>query len=309
MSTTFIKIPNNIIGNLKGHRCTVYLYLLYLCTVQRSNCIKVKQETIRNHTGVKFNETVNIIMHYLQDNGYVKLKNNYNPITGRQICNTITVCNFDPQNNYFLLPSEYLFIDLPPIATELLLALYMFSFQDPLCFPSFKQISKAAKIGTTSIVNAYTILEEKGIIRKENYKRKDGSKGHNRYFLIKKIERIVGSEKTGKFLAWIRKQKEIYFELWQIIKEVLMGNIGILDEICTQFDCCEECKEYSDFEYADELEDLCTEHEHQSQETDNSVGAAPPTIFGILKKKVSRIRGRIRQFFVSVSRNFKRVLP
>ena len=165
MSTTFIKIPNSIVGNLKGHRCTVYLYLLYLCTVQQSDSVKVKQETIAQKLGISFKESVNVTLRYLQSNGYITMEHNFNPVTGRQACNTITVRNFDPQNNYFLLPSEYIFVEMPSVATELLLTLYMLAFNDPFCFPSFTQISKTAKMGASSIVKAYTVLEEKGIIK------------------------------------------------------------------------------------------------------------------------------------------------
>lgn len=308
MSTTFIKIPNSIVGTLKKHRCTVYLYLLYLCTVQQSGSVKVRQETIAQKLGISFKESVNVTLHYLQANGYITMEHNLSPVTGRQTCNTITVCNFDPQNNYFLLPSEYIFVEMPSVAMDLLLTLYMFAFNDPFCFPSFKQISNTAKMGTSSIVKAYTVLEEKGIIKKENYLKKDGSKGHNRYFLIKKIERIVGAEKTDKLLAWIRKQKEICFELWQIIKEILMGNMFILNEICAQLDCSEVREEHSDFELGDKPDNVSLEHECQSGEADIPVSAVP-SIFGFLKQKISRIRGRVRHFFESVSQNFKRVLP
>lgn len=308
MSTTFIKIPNSIVGNLKKHRCTIYLYLLYLCTVQQSASVRVKQETIAQKLGISFQESVNVTLRYLQSNGYITMEHNFNPVTGRQACNTITVCNFDPQNNYFLLPSEYIFVEMPSVATELLLTLYMFAFNDPFCFPSFTQISKTAKMGASSIVKAYTVLEEKGIIKKENYIKKDGSKGHNRYFLAKKIERIVGAEKTEKLLAWIRKQKSIFFELWQIIKEILTGNTSILNEICAQLDCGGARDERSYFELGDTPDNVSLERECQPGEADIPVSAAP-SIFGFLKQKISRIRGRVRHFFASVSQKFKRALP
>lgn len=104
------------------------------------------------------------------------------------------------RQDYFLFPAEYLSADLPGYALELLLTLYMFSFQDSFCIPSFTQISQASRLSSASIVKGYKVLEEKGIIVKENYKRKDGSKGHNRYFLVKKIERIAGEERTDRFL-------------------------------------------------------------------------------------------------------------
>lgn len=308
MSTTFIKIPNSIVGNLKKHRCTIYLYLLYLCTVQQSDSVKVRQETIAQKLGISFKESVNVTLRYLQTNGYITMEHNISSVTGRQTCNTITVCSFDPQSDYFLLPSEFIFVEMPSVATELLLTLYMFAFNDPFCFPSFTQISKTAKIGASSIVKAYTVLEEKGIIKKENYMKKDGSKGHNRYFLIKKIERIVGSEKTNKLLNWIRKQKTIFFELWQIIKEVLMGNTSILNEICVQFDCCETSEEYQDFEYKPESDNVSLDCECQPEEADTLTSVAP--VFGeFLKQKISRIRSRFRHFFASVSQKFKMVLP
>lgn len=320
MSTTFVKIPNSIIGNLKGHSCLIYLYLLYLCTVNQTSSVKVKQETIARKLGISFKESVNRTMQSLQRKGYISMKNNFNPKTNWQTCNTVTVCNFDPQSDYFLLPSEYIFIEMPSVATELLLTLYMYSFNDPLCFPSFKQISKTAKMGATSIVKAYTVLEEKGIIKKENYIKQDGSKGHNRYFLIKKIERIIGEEKTQKFMAWIGKQKTVCFLLWQLIKEVLTGNMNILEEICAQYEgvlgVCEtenaaENKYFSDIVYngkKDHLEKSFLLCALEQGACTNNKQNEKTGLLGFIKQKTGRICGGIRRFFSSVFQGVKNVL-
>ena len=294
---TFIKVPNSIIGNIKGANCPVYLYLLYLCTVQHSCRVKVKYQTIKNNTEVKHIETVCNIAHRLQKQSYLKIKNNHNPITGYQTCNTITVLDYDPQQNYFLFPSEYLFADLPSYALELLLTLYMFSFQDSFSIPSFTQISRVSRLSPASIVKGYRILEEKGIIVKENYNRRDGSKGHNRYFLIKKIERFVGEERAVHFLAWIKRQKQICYELWQIIKEVLMGNTHILEEICAQ-----------EYAFADIMQ--CTDNEAALPIANEPIheGENNCSIWGFARQKFSRIRSGIRQFCAKFFRKIVGVL-
>lgn len=90
---------------------------------------------------------------------------------------------------------------MPPSAFALMLTLYMFSFQNPFCYPSFREIRWMCHLGYGTIVQGYKILEEKGVITKENYMCKDGDKGQNRYFLVKKIERAYRRGKDSKILS------------------------------------------------------------------------------------------------------------
>ena len=49
-NNTFMKVPNSIIGNIKGSNCYIYLYLLYLCTVQHTCHVMVKYQTVKTNT-------------------------------------------------------------------------------------------------------------------------------------------------------------------------------------------------------------------------------------------------------------------
>lgn len=231
----FIKLPNSICS-LQGLACRAYLYLTYLCTVQKSDTVQVKQETIRRHIGAAFLPTVNKTMHKLQDLKLISIENNFNPLTGYYMRSSYKVKDFNPQRDYFLLPADYVTLDMPPMAYQLMLTLYMLSFNDSYSFPSYTEITKITGMSSASISKSIRILEEKGIIKKENYIKRDGSKGHNRYFIIKKIQRIMQSDKAVKLLQWIREQKQVCFEVWQIIKEVIRGNTSLLDEICALAD-------------------------------------------------------------------------
>ncbi len=338
MNTTFIKIPNSIIGELKGNNCLVYLYIIYLCTVKKTACVKVKQDTVAQRLGIGGQATVSRTMHRLQNQGYVKLQNNCGKHV-KNTCCTITLLNFDPQSDYFLLPAEYIFLGMPCCAVELMLTLYMFSFADSYCFPSYTEISKISKLSFTSIAKGCAILEENGIIKKENYFKKDGSKGHNRYFIIKKTERLIGADKAEKLMAWIKKQKGIFFFVWQIIKEVLRGNAAVLGEICAQIEetfCFEErlaavecacsapifvpndrffieyektpvsfnpifedCKEpSSDYRLNEKLEIEISDKNHSTERN-------PSNIFAFLKRKISQIRSGISRFFSSAVQKVK----
>ncbi len=221
----YIKIPNFIIGNLKGFPCVLYVYLLYLCAIQKTNSVKVSLETCRKRIGAAFIPNVCNQMHYLQRKGYVTIENNYN-LYGMQKCNTITVNYADLQKDYFLLPSDHMFIGLRPAHFELLLTLYMFSFNDTYAIPSYNDIRKVSRLGPTTILQGYRVLEEKGIIKKENYDRRDGSNGHNRYFLITKIQRIIGKDTADKFVYWLSKRKRMRFEIWQAIRAFLAHEIS-----------------------------------------------------------------------------------
>lgn len=231
----FIKLPNSICS-LQGLACRAYLYLTYLCTIQQSDTVKVYQETIRQNIGAAFLATVNRTMHKLQDLSLISIENSYNSVTGHYRCSAYKVNDFNPQKDYFLLPADYAVIDMPPMAYQLMLTLYMLSFNDSYSFPSYTEIIRITGMSSASISKSIGILEEKGIIKKENYIKRDGSKGHNRYFLIKKIQCIMKSEKAGKLLQWVRAQKQVYFEVWQIVKEVIRGNVLLLDEICSLTD-------------------------------------------------------------------------
>lgn len=240
----------------------------------------------------------------IKDTGYINIEHNYSYF-GLQTCNTVTVKGFDPQKDYFLLPSGYIQLEIPPSAFELMLTLYMYSFQNPFCYPSFSQIKKLCHLGGSTIVQGYKILEEKNVISKENYMRADGSKGHNRYFLVNKIERLIGEERTAKFLVWIRRQKNICCGLWQIIKEVFTGNIGILNEICAEIEKNEgeELTYFYDVKY-----DYCAcrtvyPHDNNINSTVDRCG-----IIGLVKEKIRRIRGGIKRFFGKIVRNFKRAV-
>lgn len=298
----FIRIPNSVVGNLKGYRCILYIYLLYLCTVQKTNRIKVKLETCRRHIGASFTTAVCRQMHALEKAGYVKIENNYDNF-GLQTCNTVTVHNFDPKKDYFLIPSDHISLQIPPSAFELMLTLYMFSYQDSFCFPSLTQIRKASHLGRSTIVQGCRILEEKGIIIKENYMRRDGSYGHNRYFFMSKLERLAGEDKAVKFITWIRKQKKVCFELWQIIKEVLTGNTAILDEICV----CIEAEQEFIFDKGKPCTDThisvfsCPGNDKENIAFRESIG-------GSLKKKISRVQDRLRLIFSRVFHFFKRAV-
>lgn len=240
----------------------------------------------------------------IKDTGYINIEHNYSYF-GLQTCNTVTVKGFDPQKDYFLLPSGYIQLEIPPSAFELMLTLYMYSFQNPFCYPSFSQIKKLCHLGGSTIVQGYKILEEKSVISKENYMRADGSKGHNRYFLVNKIERLIGEERTAKFLIWIRRQKNICCGLWQIIKEVLTGNIGILNEICAEIEKNEgeELTYFYDVEY-----DYCACLTVYPDDNNINSTADRCGIIGLVKEKIRCIRSGIKRFFGKIVRNFKRAV-
>ncbi len=318
----FIKLPNGICS-LQGLACKAYLYLTYLCTVQKCGTVKVKQETIRQNIGAAFLSTVNKVLHKLQSLELIFFENNFNMLTGCYMCNSYKVNNFNPQKDYFLLPADYATIDMPPMAYQLMLTLYMYSFNDAYSFPSYSEITKITGMSSASISKSIGILEEKGIIRKENYIKKDGSKGHNRYFIIKKIQRIMKSDKAEKLLQWIRQQKKVCFEVWQIIKEVIRGNALILDEICglTDNDGGDNTSGGSGDVFAEEDEVIEQDEELYSfpngliaccYSAENYIEKPFQTkkhsFFGKTKEKISRICGKFKEGFGSLLRNFKAVL-
>lgn len=318
----FIKLPNSICS-LQGLACRAYLYLTYLCTVQKSDTVQVKQETIRRHIGAAFLPTVNKTIHKLQDLKLISIENNFNPLTGYYMRSSYKVKDFNPQRDYFLLPADYVTLDMSPMAYQLMLTLYMLSFNDSYSFPSYTEITKITGMSSASISKSIRILEEKGIIKKENYIKKDGSKGHNRYFIIKKIQRIMQSDKAAKLLQWIREQKQVCFEVWQIIKEVIRGNALLLDEICTFTD-------NDDWDNSNSGSGEGFAEENEVIEQDRDLYSAPSgliaccypeevctkqrsipkkhSLFGNIRKKVTCLCGRIKGGFGFVLCNLKKVL-
>ena len=318
----FIKLPNSICS-LQGLSCRAYLYLTYLCTVQKSDTVQVKQETIRRHIGAAFLPTVNKTIHKLQDLKLISIENNFNSLTGYYMRSSYKIKNFNPQSNYFLLPADYVTLDMPPMAYQLMLTLYMLSFNDSYSFPSYTEITKITGMSSASISKSIRILEEKGIIKKENYIKRDGSKGHNRYFIIKKIQRIMQSDKAVKLLQWIREQKQVCFEVWQIIKEVIRGNALLLDEICT-------LTNNDDWDNSNSGNGEGFTEENEVIEQDGDLYFAPDgliaccyvegeyikqrsiskkySLFGSIRKKVTCFCGRINGGFGSVLHNLKTVL-
>ncbi len=318
----FIKLPNSICS-LQGLACRAYLYLTYLCTVQKSDTVQVKQETIRRHIGAAFLPTVNKTIHKLQDLKLISIENNFNPLTGYYMRSSYKVKDFNPQRDYFLLPADYVTLDMSPMAYQLMLTLYMLSFNDSYSFPSYTEITKITGMSSASISKSIRILEEKGIIKKENYIKKDGSKGHNRYFIINKIQRIMQSDKAAKLLQWIREQKQVCFEVWQIIKEVIRGNALLLDEICTFTD-------NDDWDNSSSGSGEGFTEENEVIEPSRDLYSAPNgliaccypegectkqhfipkkhSLFSNIGKKVICLCGRIKGGFGSAIRNLKKVL-
>ena len=325
MNTTneFIKLPNDICS-LQGLACRAYLYITYLCTIQQSDTVKVKQETIRQNIGAAFIPTVHKAMHKLQDLNRISITNNFNSETNFYTCSSYKINNFNPQKDYFLLPAEYVTVDMPPMAYQLMLTLYMYSFNDAYSFPSYTEITKITGMSSASISKSIRILEEKGIIKKENYIKKDGSKGHNRYFIIKSIQRIMQSDKAVKLLQWIREQKQVGFEVWQIIKEVIRGNLLLLDEICSfaNNDNQDNSGTSSGGNYEEENNEATQSGELFYDLTDGIVACSYPKedyttrhscekkhrIFGRVRDGIKFIQNRIRESVGTLFRNFKTVL-
>ncbi len=319
-NNSFIKLPNEICA-LRDLPCRAYLYLTYLCTVQQSDTVKVKQETIRQHIGAAFLPAVNRVMHKLEELKLISITNNFNSETGCYMCSSYKVNNFNPQKDYFLLPAEYATVDMPPVAYQLMLTLYMYSFNDSYSFPSYSEIKKITGMSSASISKSIRILEEKGIIKKENYIKKDGSKGHNRYFIVKKLQRIMQSDKAEKLLQWIRRQKQVCFEIWQIIKEVIRGNALLLEEICTLADNDGEgnSDSGSSEEYTEENEVIEQDEDLYSapkgliachySDKDYIIKPYKPNkrvIFDKVKKKIGCIGVKIKEGFCSLFYNLKR---
>ncbi len=314
----FIKLPNSICS-LQGLACRTYLYLTYICTVQKTDTVQVKQETIRRHIGAAFLPTVNKTIHKLQDLTLISIENNYNPLTGHYMRSSYKVNNFNPQKDYFLLPAEYATVDMPPMAYQLMLTLYMLSFKDSYSFPSYTEITEITGMSSASISKSIRILEEKGIIKKENYIKKDGSKGHNRYFIIKKIQRILQSDKATKLLKWIREQRRVYFEVWQIIKEVIRGNALLLEEICALTDNDDEgnSNSGSDEEYTEDNEVFKQEDLYSAakgliachySDKDYIIKPYKPKkrgIFDKVKEKIGCIGVKFKEGFCSLFYNLK----
>ena len=243
-NNSFVKVPNRIIGKLKRNHCAVYLYLLYLCSVQGSATVKVKAQTIADALGIKHRETVSREIKAISKLGFVVTEENYT-IFGKQKCNSITVVDYGPQNDYFLLPGANILLGMPGIAVELMCVLYSFSFGNSYAMPSLPTIQKVANMNKSSIVKAYSILEEYGIIIKKNYRKQDGSFGNNRYFFISKIEKLVGEERAIRFSLWLRKTAYIFLEAWQCVKDILTGNFSIIDQMDAPTEEVEEAVEPS----------------------------------------------------------------
>lgn len=290
--------------------------------MQKSDTVKVKQETIRQHIGAAFLPTVNKAMHKLQELSLISMENNYNPVSGHYTRSSYRIIDFNPQKDYFLLPTEYSAVDMPPMAYQLMLTLYMLSFNDSYSFPSYTEITKITGMSSASISKSIGILEEKGIIKKENYIKKDGSKGHNRYFIIKKIQRIIQSDKAVKLLQWIRSQKQICFEVWQIIKEVIRGNALILNEICAISNDNQNSSNDSlnkDFENESQIysnednissvpENLIACCYSGKEYTNQRSDPEKNTPFDYFGKKVSKFRKKFKEIFGFAIQNLKKVL-
>ena len=129
------------------------------------------------------------------------------------------------------------------------------------------------------------------------------------------------TDKAVRFIEWIRKQKQVCFEVWQIIKGVIRGNTPLLDEICfltensdngstsggdnkawaaeaemfqqdeelyTSFDWLIACR-YSDIDYINKLPETKKQ-----------------TVFDRAKEEISRIGRKIKESFGSLFYNLKR---
>lgn len=228
----FVKVPNRIIGKLKRNHCSVYLYLLYLCTVQGTNTIKVKAKTIAQALGIKHRETVSRELKTISKSGFIKTEDNY-ATWGEQRCNIITVFDYDPQADYFLLPSKHILLGMSGVAVELMCVLYSFAFANSYAMPSLSAIKKVSGMGNASIFKGIAILEENNIIVKKNYIKQDGSFGNNRYFFNSKIEKNAGEDRAAKFIVWLRGLTFLFCESWQCLKDIVCGNYSLIDQLQT----------------------------------------------------------------------------
>ena len=293
----FVKIPKDILGVLKGYYIKLYVYLLYLSQVNNSDRIKVSQEVCSRRIGVSFAETVSRQMHKLQKQGYISIENNYS-IWGTQKCNIITILHKPTDKDYFLLPSEHLFHPtLSSGAFEVMLTLYMFSFDDPYSYPSFADIRNTARVSYGTIASGYKQLEYYGIIKTERYNKTNGSKGQNRYILIKKVERKIGKNNTARFLAWLSDKKAIGSAIWNSIQNFLLGRITI-----------EQLLSINDGSSSDKSNDVPPSHTIFEEQAETLHTEYDSNIWGKIRRKVHTFIGKVTAKTAALYAKFKRVL-
>lgn len=132
------------------------------------------------------------------------------------------------------------------------------------------------------------------------------------------------SDKAVKLLQWIREQKQVGFEVWQIIKEVIRGNLLLLDEICSfaDNDNQDNSGTSSGGNYEEENNEAAQSGELYYNLTKRKVACSYPkedyttrhfydkkhSFFDRFKDGIKFIQKRIRESVGSLFRNFKTVL-
>ena len=129
------------------------------------------------------------------------------------------------------------------------------------------------------------------------------------------------SDKAQKLLQWIRRQKQICFEVWQIIKEVIRGNDLLLDDICSSMNNNDEDNSNSgsgegfteENEAIEQNGDLYVAPEGliACRHSDNDYINKPPksknhTVFDKVKAMINGIGVKIKEGFGSLFYNLKR---
>lgn len=217
----YLKIPQRAVGAVMGNANKTYLRLLWLANVKGSDSVIVKLDTLARET--KLN-TINVFDHIvkLEKAGLVEKKARRGTFTGLKIACEYVIKRVEGEQ-YFLFPDEYANLEVAGSGVLLLMALYMFSYNSPHCYPSITQLNVATRMSRGTITKYTRVLEDMGVITKQNYIKRGGDFGHNRYFLSLPIEKIMGTQLAESLRRSMRRAKSVTFETWHLICDVIAG--------------------------------------------------------------------------------------
>ncbi len=207
----------------------VLRYFYYLADVNKSEFINVRLSVIAKNTGIKnldesyISKLINKLIAY----GFIKKYHRYHYITGKYISSVYEIINYESliNNSYVLVPTDIFNWGLT--SQEDAAFIYYLSHCKEETYKSLAQIKDATKLSKTTIIKATKVLVEKGLLACHQYRKKDGSFGHNHYYIISKIAKNIGEKNAECFKRYVQNLKIVSSAGLQIIKKMIIGKAKI----------------------------------------------------------------------------------
>lgn len=189
----YIKVPNLVFElGLKQQELNAYIYFLGL---KNKTNVYIKLSTIAKALNYSTLSAVSGLISKLEARGLLQIKANY--IDGNRVTNSYSITELPLKKGYFnICRKKYKEVinRCSKSTTAIFLYLNKLKDKEEKCFPSLTQIQRIFNCSRSTVMKAIKDLYFIFNLKVFNQIKKDGSKGHNMYFLTSFLKTEEESE-------------------------------------------------------------------------------------------------------------------